>query len=345
MKRYIIILLTILLALSMAACGSKKTKDKSLQQIQAEEGIPVRLLEVQPQTFLHQLRYNALLSGAEESTVQSNLSEVIQSIHAKVGDRVSKGQLIVSFPSNAPAAQYEQASAAYAAQLQAYQRMERLFEKGAISRQELDNLETGLKVSKANLDASQSMIRITSPISGVITALNVNPAQKSYPGQDLFTVSSTSGYKAVIMVPDKDVASIKKGAQVTAEVNGETLSGRITEVGMAVDMYARSVRVEATFPGANRNISYGSNAKICVNVLSQPNTIVVNREHISFENSKAWVWINKDNHAYKVQIETGLNDQLRYEVLAGLEPGDELITEGTHLLSENSRIRVIAEGE
>lgn len=345
MRKYIFTLTLALILIALAGCGGKKEKAKNMQQIQADQGIPVKVRVLEPETYEQQLRYNAALAGSEESTAQAMVSDVITQIHAKVGDRVSKGQVIVSFPTNTPAAQYEQASTAFAAQKQAYERMQRLFDKGAISRQDLDNMETAYKVSKANLDASEQMIKVRAPISGIITAFHVNQAEKVFPGKDLFTVSATGGYKAVMMVPDAEVSQIKKGAKVTASVNGETITGRISQVALALDPQTRAVRVEALFPGLNRNISYGSNAQINVIVLSKPNCLVVNREHISFENGNAWVWLHENNRAVRREIQTGLSDQLHYEVINGLNAGDQLIVEGISQLAENTLVRVISEEE
>lgn len=345
MRKYIIIISLIALLFALGACGKSKEQSKTMQQIQETEGVPVRIQTVDTETFVQQLRYNASLSGKQESTAQSDLSEVVSQIHAKVGDRVSKGQLILSFPTTAPAAQYEQAATAFAAQQTAYQRMQRLYESGAISKQELDNVETMYKVSKANLESSESMIKVRAPISGILSALHVSQSDKVYPGKDLFTVSATDGYKAVMMVPTQDAPQIKKGSLATAEVNGEILKGRITEVGMAPDPMLRAVRVVATFNGMNRKISFGSTATVNIDVFSKPNCIVVNREHLSFENGNAYVWVAENNRSVRKEVTLGLNDQLHYEVLTGLNEGDQLIIAGMNLVSEDGLIRIMAEEE
>lgn len=345
MRKYITIISLFAMIFALSSCGKSKEESKTMQEIQNEEGIPVRIQNVSTQTFTQQLRYNASLSGKQESTAQSDLSEVVSQIHAKVGDRVSKGQLIISFPTTAPAAQYEQASTAFAAQQTAYERMQRLYEKGAVSKQELDNLETMYKVSKANLESSESMIKIRAPISGILSALHVSQSDKVYPGKDLFTVSTADGYKAVMMIPTQDAPQIKNGSLATAEVNGETLKGRISQVGMAMDPMLRAIRVEATFNGFNRNISFGSNALVNIDVFSKPNCIVVNREHLSFENGNAYLWVAENDRAIRREVTLGLNDQLHYEVLSGLNEGDQLIVAGISLVSENGLIRITAEEE
>jgi RND family efflux transporter MFP subunit len=322
-------------------CGAKKKPAKNMEQIQKEQGIPVRVKAVELSTFNQVLSYNATLSGIEESTAQAMVSDIVVKINARVGDRVSKGQVIMNFPSNTPAAQYEQARTGFNAQKQVYERMQRLFTQGAISRQDMDNAETGYNVAKANLDASEQMINVRAPISGIITAIMVNPAEKVFPGTNLFTVSSTGGYKAVLNVPDTEVAKIKKGASATALVNGTSIQGKVSSISMAVDPNTKAIRVEATFSGMNREISYGSMARVDITVMSKPGVIVVERQHIAIENDKSYVWLNENNRAVRREIQTGENDKLNFEVISGLAIDDQLIVEGISQLAESALIRVV----
>ncbi len=221
-----------------------------MEQIYSEEGVRfVRLVET---NYLHKISLQCYIERIEETTVQAMVSEVITRINAKVGDRVTKDQIIVCFPQNTPSAQYEQASTAFNSIKTTLERMQRLFNQGAISQQDLDNVETQYKVAKANLETSDKMINVRAPISGIITAVYVNPSDKVYPGKDLFTIASTNGYKAVIMVPDMEINKFKKGAKATATWMETTISGRVTEIPMAMDNATKAFRVEVSFPGLNK---------------------------------------------------------------------------------------------
>lgn len=341
MKKKYILIIILSIALLLTGCGRKSSQFKTLQQIQKEQGIPVRVKTVELDTFVQELSYNASLGGREESYGQALVSEVVNSVNAKIGDRVSAGQIIVTFPRNTPSAQYEQALTAYNAAKTAYERMRNLYANGAISRQELDNVETQYKVAQANLDASDKMINVRAPISGIITNIAVSPGERSYPGQNLFTVSSTNGYKAKLMVADRDAMKVKIGTPATATWENITLNGKVSKISLALDPYQKAIPVEVTFPINGQRISFGSTAQIKLQILTKPNCIVVNREYVVNENDKQFVWINQNNHAVKREITTGLDNQLQFEVVSGLEPGEQLITEGLNLLTENALIRVI----
>ncbi|PKN72070.1 MAG: efflux RND transporter periplasmic adaptor subunit [Candidatus Cloacimonetes bacterium HGW-Cloacimonetes-3] len=334
-------LVAVLLMLLLFACGKKQDNAKNMEQIQNEEGIPVRQTIVEPSTFLQELTYNATLSGSEESTASAMVSDIITKINAKVGDRVQKDQIIISFPANTPAAQFEQATSAFNSIRTVYERMKRLHDQGAISRQDLDNVETQYQVSKANLAASEQMINVRAPISGIITAMLVNPSEKVFPGKDLFTVASTNGYKAAIMVPESEIGKIKKGMKATATSLEETINGKVSDISLAMDMDSKAFRVEVMFPGINKKINYGVTAEVNIVILSKPNTIVVQREHLVYENGDKYVWLNIGDKAVKTPVVTGLDSSLEFEITSGLNSGDVLITEGINMLNENAKLRVI----
>jgi RND family efflux transporter MFP subunit len=336
---YLIPALSLMLLIS--ACGKKSDDAKSMAQLHEELGIPVRVKELKAETFEQMLRYNAILSGMQESTVQAMIGDVITGINAKVGDRVEKGDIIVTFPKNSPAAQYEQAKTAFNSIDATHERMQRLYQQGAISVQDYDNVRTQWEVSKANLEASEQMIFVQAPISGIITNIMVNPAEKVFPGKDLFTISSTNGYKATIMVQENEISRVKKGGAVRAEWNGTVINGKISEIALALDPVSKAFRVEAEFPGYRKDISFGVTAEIGIRVLSKANVIVVDRHHLVTENDQSYVWVAREDKAHKIAVSTGINDQLRYEITEGLEAGDLLITEGIKSLSDGAKIRII----
>lgn len=340
MKKIILVTLLIML-LALFACGKKTKAGASIEQIQQSEGVPVKVQAVAPGTFSQELIYNATLTGAEESTSTAMLADVITRIHARIGDRVNAGQLIVSFPANSPQAQNDQARTGFENARLVYERMQRLFGEGAISQQDLDNARAGYDVARANLAASDAMIKITAPFSGVITNIMVAQGERSYPGQPLFTIAGGSGFKAVINVPESDIAKIRRGMSVQATWNGNTVNGRVSQIALALDPNRKAFRVEALFPASGRGISYGVTAQVKLIVANKPNSIVVERQHIITENAQKFVWVAEGDKAIKRPIETGQDNQLSFEVISGLSEGDQLITQGMNLLTDNALIKII----
>ncbi len=341
MKRILITTLTLILILSFTACVKKQKASKNIEQLQRENGVPVRITEIAPTTFVQELTYNAPLSGIEESTAKSMVSDIVVQVNAKVGDYVKKDQTIITFPQDTPAAQYNQANSAFLNAKQTYERMQRLYAQGAISQQDMDNVTTGFNVSKANLNSSSQMVYVKAPISGYITAMKVNQADHVAPAAELFTVSNTSKYKATIWVPDTDIQNIKKGLKAVAKWGEQTLTGRITSVSLAMDQDKKAFKTEIIFDTHPKQIISGVTLEIRIEVAQVANTIVVERKSIIEENGKKFVWLEQDKKARKKEIVTKRDNGIEYEVSSGVKTGDKMITEGISQLTDNCLVQVI----
>jgi len=342
MKKIIVIVMSlILLTLLSFGCSRKNKNGKNMEQIQREEGIPVRVTELQKSTYTETLTYNAVLSGIEEATVTSMVEDVITKINFKVGDHVKKGQVILTFPNDTPAAQFQQANSAFLNIKTTFERMQRLYAQGAISQQEMDNVETGYKVALANYNASQSMINVKAPISGYVTNLLVNVGDKVNSGAGLFTVSNTSKYKAVIWIPDSEIQKVKKGQKAEAKWNDEILTGYLSSVALAMDQGQKAFRAEVVFKTKTKYMASGVTVEISINTKTIPNTIVVERNSMVESDGKYYVWVLENNKAVKKEIQIGQNNGIRYEIKDGLKTGDKIITEGLTMVYEGSLVKVI----
>jgi membrane fusion protein, multidrug efflux system len=339
MRKTALIIFCVILILTGCPKKDPGKDNKLLDGSKAQ--IPVREKVVALEKFISELSYSAPLGGSEESSAQAMVADVVTAVMAKVGDRVSAGQLILTFPKTTPTAQFEQASTAVSATKKAYDRIKNLQQQGAVAQQELDNIEAQYKVAQANLNAAEQIINVRSPISGVITNIAVNQGDRSYPGQILFTVAKTDGYKAKLMVSDKDVQQLKVGTPAVAIWNSQEINGKVSRVALALDPYQKAVPVEVTFPRTVKGISLGSTVQIRLQIFTKEDAIVVNRENLLKVNDQYYVWVDKNNQAVKKPVIIGMDNQLQFEIILGLEPGDKLITEGMTLLYDRAPLKVI----
>jgi len=317
-KSKIFPLFGLIMILIISACGKKPDEARSMEQLHSDLGVPVRVMSIEKGTFEQNLRYNAVLSGSKESTASAMLSDVVSNIHFQVGDRVEKDDVVISFPTDNPSAQYTQARSAFESIEAIHNRMQRLYEENAISLQDYENV----------------------PISGVITNIAVSTAENVFPGMELFTVAATSGYKATLMIPEAEISKFKTGTRVTAKWEGKSIPGRVTTIALAMDPATKAFRVEAEFPG-NAGIPYGVTAEISVEIARKANTFTVQRHHLVRENEDYYLWLADGDKAKRVAVEIGLDNQLEYEITSGLSEGDLMIIEGIKSLSEDSKIRII----
>ena len=121
-----------------------------------------------------------------------------------------------------------------------------------------------LGISVARLDATgqlQNSVPLTTPISGYVKAVNINPGQYVNPQDVLVEVLSRDDLHLELKVFEKDVAQVKKGQKILFKVQnvdrGEELTARVFLVGQAFDDNARTVRVHAHLEPERRDLLPG----------------------------------------------------------------------------------------
>jgi membrane fusion protein (multidrug efflux system) len=324
----------------LSGCGSQQEEAKSMEQIYSEEGVPVRTEKVRLTSFADRRTYNAVLSGLHESSAYAMISDKIAKVHAKVGDSVKKDEVIVSFPTDNPAAQYYQAKVSFENAEASYKRMEDLYATGGISQQELDNAKTSYRVAEANWDAVQQSVLVRAPIDGVVTKVNVRESDNVRVDDELFTVSRIDKLKAKIWVSDKDVRSFKKGSSASAVWDDVEISGRVVQVDMSVNKERQGFGVTVELDNPAKIPLTGMVAVVSVDLYSNPEAVVVERKNILKEDEETYVFVVDGGTAKKRMVTLGSFNGLDVEVVEGLAPGDELIIEGQMHLQDGAKIRI-----
>lgn len=337
-----VFIMVLLAALTgFTGCGKEKIESKNMEQIHADQGVPVRTVQIAPRDFQRRLSFHAVLKGLKESSAGAPMDGRIDKLYVKVGDKVKKDQVIAAFPSDSPATQYFQAKAAYENAVTAFKRIEGLYKAGGISRQDRDNAATQLKVAKANWDTMRQLIKIKAPISGVVTKVHVSETDGVEEKSPLVTIARTDRLKAEIWVSESEISEIQKGQTVEAVWRGERAAGTVTQVDMAMNLYKRAFRALVEFDNAANILKAGTTVDIYVTVASKPGVIVVERKDIIKRKDGNYVFVVNNGKAQKRPVTMGQNQGLDVEILQGLKPGDQMVIEGQLLLDDGVKVRIV----
>ena len=325
----------------LAGCGGGETESKSMEQIHAEEGVPVRVETVSLEPFTIEHIYNGVLTGELESSAKSKVSDAVAKVYFEVGNRVTEGAVVLTFPTDNPSAQYFQAKVSYENATSTLERMETLFKDGGISKQDLDNTRTMYEVAKANWDAAQQAVRVRAPLSGIITQLNVRESDNVEPGDVLFKVSRPGRLKARLWVPESQIADMVVGADATATWGRAVLDGEVAQVDMSLNSEKQAFGVLVEFGNPDLAVMSGVNAEIMVMIPTGRSAIVINRRTVFREDSRYFVYLVGSSTARKREVILGRAQGLDVEIVSGLDPGDIIITEGQMLLEEGTKLNIV----
>jgi multidrug efflux pump subunit AcrA (membrane-fusion protein) len=223
----------------------------------------------------------------------------------------------------------------------------------------LDSLEkigrdAGTKQAQAQLDAARARnegaevqleySKVYSPIDGVITDRPMYAGELAGPGTPLLTVMDISRVVARANVPAVQLAFLKVGnpATITASDSSAELRGKVTVVSPALDPNSTTaeVWVEALNPG--EHFKPGSSVQVSIVAETIRDAIVVPLAAVlpSPKGTNIALVVGADSLAHEREIETGIRESGRVQILKGLEPGEQVIVVGGLGLEDKAKVRV-----
>lgn len=341
MVKKITLLIISISLLALVGCGKKEVVvSESIEQIQEKEGVPVKVVELTKENYSQELSFSGKIKGLKESTVTSSIAGRIETIVKDVNSRVKEDEVVINVPTDVPASQFSQAKDAYELAENTYNRMLNLFKTGAISQQDLDQVEVQYKVAKSNFESINQILNIESPINGLISIMYAQVGEIITPGQILFQVVDDSCYKTRVYVPESQIKDVKKGQKVTATWGDIVLTGKVSKVSTAIDMDTNAFIVDILYPNNKQDIKIGVTAEIKIEVYNTK-AIAVESQYVLTDGDQNYVYVQNGDKAQKriVKIARRLNGKL--EIASGLNDGDILIAQGTNYLSDNSLIKIV----
>jgi len=175
----VLIVLVVAVALRVVSRGEKQPA-KGIEEIQAEEGVPVDAVTAHLDTLTVTREVSGEVKGWEQTNVSARADHKVKSVYVHEGQRVSRGDRLLDYDIHtAPdvVARLKQSQAAFDNAKRQVDRLQPLLEQGAISESQLDDAKTQLDVAEANLRDARLQVEEVSPIDGVVTLMGVTPGQ------------------------------------------------------------------------------------------------------------------------------------------------------------------------
>ena len=331
--------ISFLVVLSFSCAKNRENAVASMEQLHAENGIPVSVRKLDAEDFSVFLKYPGLIEASSESTASAALEDVVRTVSARVGETVREGDIIVSFSEDNRT--LAQAVLSHGNARTAFERASALFRSNDISRQDFDSVRMQYEISTTNLKAANDMVYVKAPISGTITQLNVRVTQNVRPGTALFTVSNSNAFEAKLHVGMNEIGRIKTGAR--AFIESQNIEGRITQVSLAMDSQKQAFPVTVVFNGAHSasRLVSGMNVDVSVETYRSDKAIILAQRELVRTDTGPTVFIPENNRVRQIAVQTGAEKGLQVEIIGGLREGDMIVSEGVQHISSESKIIIV----
>lgn len=321
----------------MASC-SKKQEDKAVKP-EDTETIAVKVEKASIQEVEQIYEFSSTVDAAVKNYISSAGGTRIEKIHVEVGDRVTKGQKLVTMENtNLATAKVQLMNSK-----NDVDRMEALYLSGGISKQQLDQIKTQYDVAKRNIDNLESNIHLVSPISGIVTMRNFDNGDVSAT-QPILQVMQITPVKLKFSMNEKFYNRVKIGMKVSAKVDifgDDRFDGRVNLIAPIIDPNTRSFGLEASFTNSNQKLRPGMFARVEINLGKNMSVVIPDRAVIKQNGTNdKYVFIEKDGIVDYRKIELGRRLGDTYEIISGIEEGENIVIEGYTKLVSGSKVKV-----
>ncbi len=224
---------------------------------------------------------------------------------------------------------------------------ERLRDEGLGIESDVDTARKGLIDAETDLADARIKLqktRVLAPISGSLA--EITDATESTVVQQNDVIGKIVDYTGVIVdlsIPNSDIVALQLGQRVRVTnfaFPDRTFEGRISTIDPTLDATTRTFRVEANLENPDLLLRPGMFVKAEIITELRDNVIVIPRELVLTRQNRDVVFIELEGRAEMRQVEIGLEDKGRAEVLEGLEEGDRLITSNYETLRSRTPVRV-----
>lgn len=201
------------------------------------------------------------------------------------------------------------------------------------------------QVDPAKPGMNYAVSPVKAPISGTVTAVNVDPGATVAPSLPLLRVGKLDELVITTQVPERFLYMVEQGQTAlvtTTSAPGRRYDARVEEISPVVNPVSRTLQVELKMTGASP-VKAGMFVGIRLITSTEADALVIPEKALVRRNDETFVYRVKGDQAEKVAVTLGLESEGRVEVVTGLAEGDRVITEGVGLLSDGSLIRVLDE--
>jgi RND family efflux transporter MFP subunit len=210
-----------------------------------------------------------------------------------------------------------------------------------------DEARQQLIAAEARLEGATIQLEYTtieSPLDGVVTQRLVDIGDRVNVNEALFTVQEFPPLWARIYVPEKSLPELSVGQLATIEVEtypDKEFEGRIKMISPTIDASSGTVKVTIEVRRPGRYLRPGMFGTVLIATETHPDALVIPKKAIVRERDLNFVYVIKpDGTVSRQEIEIGLSEENRVEILSGLEEGDNIVSVGHETLNDGYLVAV-----
>lgn len=324
----------------------------------------VRTQKVSTESATAQQEYAGEIKARTETRLSFRVGGKLMSRAVNLGDEVKAGQVIAQLdPSDLKLGQDAAAAGLRAAQANWDQvsadlkRYQELHGQGFIGGAELERRQTAVKAAQATLDQARAQTsaqgnqtqytRLVADAAGVVTGVDAEPGAVVAAGTPIVRLALAGARDVVFNVPEDRVGSARAVLKQPGALEvrlwgaaGEPVRATLRELAAAADPTTRTFVAKADLSAAG-DVRLGQTATVAFDLVKRDAVTRLPLAAVMEQGGKSVVWLlDPATMTVKPQpVQIASADGNRVLVGGGVQPGQEVVTAGVHVLTPGMKVK------
>ena len=206
-----------------------------------------------------------------------------------------------------------------------------------------DSLAVSLEAASDMLDHAS----VTAPISGIISARNVEPQAMLLTNAAPVIIVSVDTVLVNVNVTETIVNKIELGQKVSVDISAASekpFSGVVSIVSPAASELTAAFTIEISLDNREGLLKPGMFAEAYFVMDESIGAVVIPRSTVLTEEGNAVVYVAEGERAVRREVTTGIDTGVEIEITSGLTTQDMLIVRGQTYVKDGTLIRIIEDG-
>lgn len=342
-------IIALLIAFSFVACKTEQDVESTLER-------PVKVIEIGKQETFNERHFTGKAEASDAATLAFEVHGKLNKFNTKIGDKVTKGDILASVDSRDFANALDQAKAELKRVEAQYNRLNKALTSNAVSKQQVTDAKAALESVKALVNIRTKALndtKIVAPFSGVVVSKLVKSYENIQAKQPIIRIVAIDQVEMVVDIPENLISLAKSDMKVLVSFDAfpETIiNAHINEIGQEASAVTRTFPVTLIMNQPKTvTILPGMSGKAWRDPSTTPDITDSNLSGyevplsaiLSKSKSENYVWVfDKDaGNVSKRKIEVGelTNNGV---LIKGLSGGELVVTAGVNVLTEGQKVRL-----
>lgn len=340
-KHILIVAVLVILSLILAGCSEKEDTSAISRPVVTNVTIkPVTLSSV-----AEVIEITGIVRSDRQSVIAARMLGQVAGIFVREGDAVKAGQLLLTLENREVAERARGAALAVETARQnltlaetTWQRYKNLYEDKALTKQEMDMVETQKKVAQTEYQRAKTMAEeaktyqnythVTAPFSGRVTEKRIDAGSMASPGMPLLVIEALGDFYIEAATDESLRNKIQTGAPVQIMVDAlkQNYEGKVSTVIPTIDPLSRTFKIKVQIQ--EKNLSSGLFVRLRIptgkkEALLAPETALARKGQLT----GVYV-VNKQGEISYRLVREGVAYPEGREILSGLSPQEKIIVAG-----------------